>query len=676
MLGLVWAVNAAAAASDDPATLPDLVVTPTGTPQPTLDTEAGLSLIDRSAIAALRAIHPSELRIGAPGLWISRGSGQEHLMALRSPVLTGAGACGAFLYLDNGVAVRPTGLCNVNQLFEVNLEQADGIEVLRGPGPVRFGSNALHGVLHARSGARETRSAELITGPDDFVRTTLDIGGKVKDSLLRVRALAAHDGGFRADSGYGLGKLNVDLSTVYGELNIDAHLASSLLNQETAGFIRGENAFEDPSLAFSNPNPEAFRDAQSHRAHAHIDSTVGTFTPFARHSTMTFLQHFLPGQPLEKNRQTSAGLNWQRDFERSNGVLTVGATSEWSDMALFETQDAPVQSDSAFLRATRPVGDHYDFDVRGINLGVHVMRRFDFGATDTLEIGARAEHISYRYTTALEPGNNDANGNPCGFGGCLFTRPASRDDAFFNLAPKLGWLHRLSSSQRLFASLKRGFRAPQITELYRLQSGQQIADLDSETLDSLELGWRYDATASASLALFAAAKRDQILRDADGFNVSQGRTRHYGLEFDAALPLGSTTELALSGTLANHRYDFSRDVPGAEPIARGDDVDTAPRTLASARLTWRPTDRSTILLEWEHMGSYYLNASNTQRYDGHDLLHAILTTQTGPLIVGLKVRNVLDRAYAERADFAFGSFRYFPGQPRSVFVTLRYAPTN
>ena len=76
------------------------------------------------------------------------------------------------------------------------------------------------------------------------------------------------------------------------------------------------------------------------------------------------------------------------------------------------------------------------------------------------------------------------------------------------------------------------------------------------------------------------------------------------------------------------------------------------------------------------MGSYYLNASNTQRYDGHDLLHAVLTTQTGPLIVGLKVRNVLDRAYAERADFAFGSFRYFPGQPRSVFVTLRYAPTN
>ncbi|MFK7886518.1 MAG: TonB-dependent receptor, partial [Gammaproteobacteria bacterium] len=629
---------------------------------------------DRESIAALRAIHPSELRVGAPGLWISRGSGQEHLLALRSPVLTGAGACGAFLYLDNGVPVRPTGLCNVNQLFEVNLEQADGIEVLRGPGPVRFGSNALHGVIHARSAARATRSAQIISGPDDFLRATLDLGTEFENGALRVRALAAHDGGFRADSGYGLGKLNVDLRTTRGDLDIEAHLASALLNQETAGFIRGENAFADPAIAFTNPNPEAYRDAQAHRLHVRIGSEYGTVTPYLRHSTMAFLQHFLPGQPLEKNRQTSAGVNWQKQIELDNGFLDIGATTEWSDMALFETQDAPVQIDSAFLRATRPVGDHYDFDVRGLNLGVYALRRFDLGERDTIELGARAERVAYRYTTALAPGNNDANGDPCGFGGCLFTRPASRDDAFFNFAPKLSWQRRLSPQQGVFASLKRGFRAPQITELYRLQSGQQIANLDAETLDSVELGWRIDAAARASIAVFGARKRDQILRDADGFNLSNGKTRHYGIEFDAQVPLGRRADLQLSATIARHRYDFTRAVAGAEPITRGDDVDTAPRALAALRLTLRPAANTTVLAEWEHMGSYFLNASNAQRYGGHDLLHAVVTSRIGPLTYGIKVRNVLDRPYAERADFAFGSFRYFPGQPRSVFLTLSYAP--
>ena len=47
------------------------------------------------------ATHPNELFDAVPGTWISRGSGQEHLTAIRSPVLTGAGACGAFLLLED-----------------------------------------------------------------------------------------------------------------------------------------------------------------------------------------------------------------------------------------------------------------------------------------------------------------------------------------------------------------------------------------------------------------------------------------------------------------------------------------------------------------------------------------------------------------------------------------------
>jgi outer membrane receptor protein involved in Fe transport len=63
-------------------------------------------------------------------------------------VLTGAGACGAVLVLEDGIPIRPVGSCNVNELFEVNLEQAAAIEVLRGPGSVLYGSSAVHGVIN------------------------------------------------------------------------------------------------------------------------------------------------------------------------------------------------------------------------------------------------------------------------------------------------------------------------------------------------------------------------------------------------------------------------------------------------------------------------------------------------------------------------------------------------
>lgn len=109
--------------------------------------DSSLSFLSEREIHAVAPKHPNEIFSRVPGIWISSGSGQEHLTAIRSPVLTGAGACGAFMVLEDDVPTRPSGFCNVNQLFEVNIGQAGQITVLRGPGTVTYGSNALHGAI-------------------------------------------------------------------------------------------------------------------------------------------------------------------------------------------------------------------------------------------------------------------------------------------------------------------------------------------------------------------------------------------------------------------------------------------------------------------------------------------------------------------------------------------------
>ena len=40
--------------------------------------------------------------------------------------------------------------------------------------------------------------------------------------------------------------------------------------------------------------------------------------------------------------------------------------------------------------------------------------------------------------------------------------------------------------------------------------------------------------------------------------------------------------------------------------------------------------------------------------------------------VYVRVDNALDRAYADRADYAFGNYRYFPGRPRAVFAEIAW----
>ena len=92
-----------------------------------------ISSINKEELNKLDAQHPKQIFRRSPGVWISRGSGQEHLTAIRSPVLSGPGACGSFLVLEDGLPIRPTGFCNVNGLFEtfsINCLKGDSLGLL------------------------------------------------------------------------------------------------------------------------------------------------------------------------------------------------------------------------------------------------------------------------------------------------------------------------------------------------------------------------------------------------------------------------------------------------------------------------------------------------------------------------------------------------------------------
>ncbi|HEY7775033.1 MAG TPA: TonB-dependent receptor, partial [Kineobactrum sp.] len=107
------------------------------------------------------------------------------------------------------------------------------------------------------------------------------------------------------------------------------------------------------------------------------------------------------------------------------------------------------------------------------------------------------------------------------------------------------------------------------------------------------------------------------------------------------------------------------------------DIDTAPRLFGSARLGWEFAERfgaATVAeLEWVYMDEYYLEPENRFEYEGHSLLNLRISgALTQRLAATLRVTNVLDEDYAERADFGFGQYRYFVGHPRGVFAELRY----
>jgi len=671
-LAVAGLLFAAAAPAEN---LEEVVVTATRSAIP-LERHAGsVTRIAADAVGLAGATHASELVNRAAGAMIQRGSGEESLTALRSPVLTGAGACGAVLVLEDSIPIRPVGTCNVNELFEVNFEQAAAIEVLRGPASVLYGSSAVHGIINVippRPGEIPVFGAAAEYGSDAWRRLRLAASHEEERQGIGVVMIGTDDGGWRDASGFEEQKLNTMSTRELATGSLRFSISGSNLDQETAGFIQGEDAYRDRAIARSNPDPEAYRDATSLRFATQYHGATGNELRFIlRSSRMDFLQHFLLGQPVEDNGQDSGGLMFMAAARAlAGGELVAGVDAEFAASTLLQYQSGPTIDGPPPANAIRPAGRHYDYAVDSQVFAGYANWRRALGERVSLEAGLRLEHARYDYDNRMIDGNTDENGVPCP-GGCLYSRPADRSDDFTNLAPRLAVLWSASDRATAYLTLARGFRAPEATELYRLQRQQSVADLDSETIDAAEVGlrWRTE-TASLDLALFHMDKDDVILRDSAGFNVSGGRTRHQGLEYQGDWAFAEDWSVSAAGTLARHEYRFTSLVEQGEQITSGNDMDTAPRDIHALRLRYG-LPRIEAELEWLWVGAYWANAANTARYGGHDVGNLRIAFE--PLrnwTATVRVTNLLDTAYADRADFAFGEFRYFPGRGRAYFLEL------
>jgi hypothetical protein len=532
----------------------------------------------------------------------------------------------------------------------------------------------MHGVINiVTPEISEQRNLGLEIGGNDYSRVKFK---SARDNL----GIAGHftrDGGYRDESGFDQQKVSLRHAYKSDDLKIDSGITVTNLNQETASFIEGLDAYKDDSQIKLNLNPEAYRDVRSARAWSRMSKSEQNYqlivTPYIRYSQMDFLQHFLPGDPLEENGQKSLGVQVGYYRTLSQGVNVIGGVDvEVTEAYLKQSQDAPTRGPS-FLQETIPQGQHYDYqvDARLAAPFIHM----DWAVNDQLSLsgGVRFESVSYDYSNNMLTGRTRADGTECGRGGCRYSRPASGKDDFNNWSSNLGAKFNLSESSSAFVRLARGFRAPQATELYRLQRAQQITDLDSESIDSVELGIAgYNQSLSYKLAVYHMEKDNVIFRDSSFFNVSDGNTEHQGIELELDYEINSTWSLGVSATQARHTY-LNSTVLGGVSI-RGNDIDTAPRLFGSARLAWTPADNKSLELEWQAMGSYYLNPENLHRYEGHDLIHLRAGwTVSQSMRVFANISNLTDEHYAERADYtSFSQERYFPGMPRSLQVGVEW----
>ena len=674
LAALLIALRAFAAPSAKAQDLPDeVIVTGIGLGSGQDDEAGNIASISQHEISFINPTHPSQILNRLPGFNIQHGSGQEHLTAIRSPVLTGGAGAGSFLYLEDGVSLRAPGFANVNGLFEAMTELAGNIETVRGPGSALYGSNAVHGTVNVKS--RDTQDfyqgdASLRFGINPFLThlITSQNAPIAPQAALRLGFSYLLDQGWRDSSGVqhfkGQMRYDHDYDHDFGKIKLKALLSAQGLDQQTAGF---NPIYQNRPDILDNANPDAYRKAQSVRGQINIkweqnqNSTL-ELTSWFRWTDLDFLQHFLrDSTPLEKNRHVSFGIRpiWHQQWAvfEQNLNLAFGGEIEHTDGSLNQTQTA--QTIPRF-----PQGVHYDYDVDALTLALFTQNSLQLqDARTSFHLGLRLEWTRYDYDNKTDDGR---------FG--RFYRPSDQDDDFLTITPKVGVNYRLPEisghKTYIFTNYTRGSRAPQTTDLYRLHVNQQGGDkIKAERLDSVELGLRgRRQELSWEIVGFYMNKSRHNFRDADFETFANGKTRHAGLELQTHIPLGAGLSWQMAFTYAQHWYAFDHEPSG---IKKGDDIDSAPRILLNTELAYTH-ERGRVAFELVHVGDYYTDPANEHSYPGHYVFNLYAEVQAWrDVSFFFNIRNITDKRFADRADFAFGNDRYFPGQPRAFYLGLK-----
>lgn len=658
------------------AVITPTVVSATREVQRRTDQSATIDVLEGSAIREVRAAHPSGILQRLPGVHATQLSGEGLSMAIRQPITTKP----MYLYLEDGVPTRSTGFFNHNALYEVNLPQSGGLEVLKGPGTALYGSDAIGGVVNVLTRAAPvvpTLDAGLEGGTHGYLRL-LATGGFTKGTNgVRADLNVTRSDGWRNRAPYERQSATIRWDGTFGNLTSRTVVAASNIDQSETAALTGAQFDERPEI---NPSPIAFRKVQALRLSSAIERDNGasllSLTPYARHNVLEILPPWqLTFNPqLWDTRNSSVGLlaKYRRDFDPLRTRVIVGADLDYSPGSFAANRVASTPSAGIFSTYTT-AERQYDYDVTYRQASPYLHAEFSPVGRLRIDAGLRYDASGYVYDTKLEP---LATGR--------WRRPADTTVSYTRLSPKLGVTYDVTRGLNLFASFREGFRAPGQNQLFQQGSNaRSTVGLEPVTAKSVEGGVRGQLAGRFIFSLSAYDMRVEndilTLLDAQGTQTTSnaGETRHRGVEVSAGAMLLDALRLDIAYSSATQTYEEWVIPLGGQNVSyAGKAIETAPHTLANVLLAYSPAllNGGRVAAEWSMTGRYYADPENTQAYDGFDLLSLhgnYMLRDVGELFV--RVTNLTDEKYAEVATYnAFNGWQYTPGTPRSVFMGLRY----
>jgi outer membrane receptor protein involved in Fe transport len=310
----------------------------------------------------------------------------------------------------------------------------------------------------------------------------------------------------------------------------------------------------------------------------------------------------------------------------------------------------------------------YNYDVRFQEVAPYVQLETSVATGLKVTGGLRFDIAGYQYEThlaAVDTGN--------------WRVPPGTSTSYNHVSPKIGATYDILENLNIFAAYNHGFRVPSEGQLFRQGSSVNTIGLKPVKVDNYEAGLRGRIAnpVTFDLSVYTMTKRDDVLTYVNPSNglreaVNAGETSHWGIELGLGVALLRSLKMDIAYSHGRHTYEDW--VLSSGTSYSGKEMEIAPRDIGNVRLTYGG-ELGHVGMEMVYLGSYWMDPANTRKYAGHTLLNVDLGAFVlESLEISLKVRNLLDRRYAESSSYnAFRGEEFAPGNPRTFIGGISYA---
>lgn len=659
----------------------ELIVTASRGVQLRKDAPVSIQPITSKMINETKPVLLLEIINKVPGVLMTNLNNEQHSMSIRQPMTTAP----YFLYLEDGIPVRPAGVFNHNALIETDLMAVSSIEVVKGPSSSLYGSEAIGGAINFIT-HKPTADFQAKIGAQwdnyGYRRAQFSGGGYYsKKAGLHVAGFVARQrDGWQTYSDYDKTALNLRHDWQLSE-KTSFTVAGSYIkyNTQTAGSVDSLQFYQ---RKYVSNNSFTFRDVYAFRTRATIDhkwndnswltatlffrdNSIGQFPAYAIKKDVGNAAK-AHGQ-INENSLTSYGavIQQTKKFDWLKSKLVAGISIDyspnryWANYVLIDRDPATGFMGSYTNRADSMLTD---YNAQLLNTAAYAQWQFSPIEKLNVVIGARYDRIHFSYDNHLPSS--------------AFSGAPDEKNGFNNFSPKLGATYEINRHTGVYVNYSRGFSPPTINQMY---SGVKVPVLKPAFFNNYETGgWLVLLNNTLSL--------DWALYQMDGFNEivsfrfpdnsteyrNSGRTIHRGVEYGLTYRPNKQWTIRFGATNAVHRYETYEVKEGVN--YNNNKMPSAPSFIANAEIGYRPDwlKGFRINAEWQRISSYFIDNENKTQYNDKTLFGmrgvSVMNLRAGyqykMVEIFVNVLNLTDELYAHNASRgAFGN-TYTPAAPR------------